>query len=74
MPRKPTTSSVGGGNRQLAVKALKERQDRGSVSADETVLSVADHGNVIVVYTQHTSFGVVKPKKESSSGKSSTTG
>lgn len=74
MTRKPTTASVGSNNRILAVKELKDRQNRGLVPADDSVLSVADHGNVIVVYTEHTSFGVVKPKKEVSSGKSSSTG
>lgn len=74
MTRKPTTASVGDNNRSLAVEEMKARKDRGLVPADDSVLSIADHGNVIVVYTEHTSFGVVKPKKETADAKSSSAG
>lgn len=75
MSRKPSTSSVGDGNRALAMKGLKDRQKKGSIPQDDTVLSIADHGNVIVVYTEHTSFGMTKDKdKEDTDVKSSSTG
>lgn len=69
MGRKPSTASVGDGNRKLAEQGLKVRQEKGSIPKDDTVLSVADHGDVIVAYTQHASFGMVKPKKEDNDGK-----
>lgn len=71
MTRKPTTAAVGDGNRKMALEGLKKRQDQGTIPADDTVLSVSDHGNVIIVYTQHASFGLVKDK---SNAKSSSAG
>jgi hypothetical protein len=66
MAKKATTASVEIENLALAKTALKAKQKTGMIDEDEIVLSVADHGDWIMVYVSTGSFGVRKVKEDAS--------
>lgn len=68
MANKPTTASVAKDVKELAMKSLAARKKSGSISKDEGVLSIADHGEYIMVYTGKNSFGVRKNAGTSKTG------